>query len=200
MKRSPDTSTHEMHNGGGGGGLRLDDYSHPLDDFGLQTTDDFGGNGQATGFAAAQSEVSAGNTTKDDPCSELVRYEPRAAIKLAMKKKRASKVYSDWNLRHQEIVARPPIVFNGTFPIDAPISSRFMLMKSAKASRCPATIAEEASSSAESTTDGDEDEWGDCSDIDKRLSSEPRTTKCRALIRRPIDLTKSRLRRRRPIY
>lgn len=52
-----------------------------------------------------------------DQCSDLVRYEPKKARKV-------SKIYSEWSVR-QEIILRPPIVFNGTFPIDIPISSRF---------------------------------------------------------------------------
>lgn len=96
-----------LHNGGesvlggvGGLGNRKIKLEKPL----MKTSEDW----PAT---TTTSEVSV------DQCSDLVRYDPKKARKV-------SKIYSEWNMR-QEIILRPPIVFNGTFPIDIPISSRF---------------------------------------------------------------------------
>lgn len=64
---------------------------------------------------ATQTEVSR------ESCSEVVRF-----VSQRMRKKgQRSSPFSDWNL-YQELVFHPPIVFNGTFPIDQPISSRFV--------------------------------------------------------------------------
>lgn len=222
--------TEELSNGGdggnNGGGTRFRDYSNPLD-YGQSNninnhhhinedkTDDLGdddGNEswahggdtnhlQTTADGIQSNEVSDGES-KGELCSDIVRYEPKGLAKdtmLMVNRKRRNKVYSNWNLG-KDIGDRPPIVFNGTFPIDAPISSRFMLMKNnvkvagrggPSTRRTVETIEEEASSSEGTSTD-----LSAYSDIDKRLEGGHRNTKCRALIRRPIDSTKSRLRRR----
>lgn len=130
------------------------------------------------------------NDVSADPCSDLVRYDPMmrrkwqrgeaeqrqgtattttttTVVGRVTRKKRVSQVYSDWNMRGDNIVVRPPIVFNGTFPIDKPISSRFV-------NGIPETIEEESSETGDGEDDDDlesstSSSGGDGLRVDKRL-------------------------------
>ena len=88
------------------------------------------------------SEVSA------DRCSDLVRYEPKKGAR------RVNRAYAEWSAR-QEMHLRPPIVFNGTFPIVQPISSRFMMVGGR-----PATIDEERDSEWSTKSSGSSSSCG----------------------------------------
>lgn len=173
------------------------DYGHRLNG----TTDTVRQDPVATNWtspASPPSEVSA------DPCCDLVRYEPPMeeeekgedeeilTHKKKLMAKKVSQVYMNWNL-HKDIIVRPPIVFNGTFPIDKPISSRFF-------EAIPETIDEEGESSGTEEsidTDTSSSEDNDGVLVNRRL----RGLRARTVYskRRPIDyglLNKVRLRRR----
>lgn len=154
---------------GGGGGSK---YDSGVMNYGIRSNSTESQGRQdpvATDWTAPvnpSSEVSA------DPCCDLlVRYEPREEYRKDTKKvlvKKVSQVYTNWNM-HNDTVLRPPIVFNGTFPIDKPISSRFV-------DGIPETIDEEEDessgtegSSSSSTSSSDSTEEGDVG-INKRIS------------------------------
>lgn len=137
---------------------------------------------------SSMSEVSA------DSCSDLVRYEPRIGklCVAARNTRNVSPIYSNWN-GQQDIVMRPPIVFNGTFPIDKPISSRFV-------NGIPETINEEREeSSGTGTEESTSSSGGDGLRVDKKKRGR-RGEKARLLLhynrRLTMDGNRVRFRRR----
>lgn len=148
--RSVDPPETEVSNSGkthlhnGGGEKRLDKSAPPpmAFDYGRRNL------AKATGVSSKNDWPAPLETTRSEvssgQCSDLVRYDPKKARKV-------SKIYSEWSSK-QEMILRPPIVFNGTFPIDKPISSRFFGIETIDEER--SSDQEVTSSSSSSASDG----------------------------------------------